>query len=340
MNKIILAISIFLTACGCQGVIQNWQKDRLLNHLNRIKNYHGTFSETGVLDSKEPLVSEVWFEAPGKYSISVKSPPKYAGTQLSYDGSTMQIYYPQTKFAIIYKNVQPLTAEDGQKLIEDLFHTNVDSFHYTMGPKSKLAGHPVIQMEFRAKSDHLFIANGESKIYDEYSMPLATELHYRDGNDYGYSFSEIKFNAESITLPKPAIPADTIVSEWDMNSKGLTEENLKAQAGIKVRLPKNLPNGLKLNKIIKQAGPVPAFTALYEKKPYSLSVIFFKDYGISGIPSGRGLKVNTGKIKGRLLPNPHVSSYSFIDRGIQYVLIGNIPVEGIVEVAKEIGSQP
>lgn len=338
MIKLLFALSILLTSTGCQALMQDWQRDRLVNHLEKIRNYHGTIVESGILDGKEELVSEVWFQAPGRYSVIVRSPEKHAGTQMSYDGKELRLFYPQTKFAIVYKNLSSLTAEDRTKLVHDLFNANLESYDYQLGGNYKIAGYPAVQVDFKAKTNRSLVSKGGSRVFDDYSFPLWTSLDYRNGRTYSYVFRDIKFNTEKFDLPRLEVPTDAIVSDWDLASKGVSEAEARKDAGFGFRLPKSLPMNLKLEKIIRQKGPVPAFTAQYGARPYSLSVITFKDYGVSLVPGGRGLKVTIGKSEGRLIPNPHMSSLSFASEGAQYVLVGNVPEEALIAVANEIAT--
>jgi hypothetical protein len=165
---------------------------------------------------------------------------------------------------------------------------------------------------------------------------MKTELRFKNGVTYSNSFKEIQFNSPSLSLPDFSIPPDTIVSDWDLNSKSYSETEIKNEVTIKYHLPQTLPRGLKLTKIIRQKGPIPAFTALYENPPYALSVMFFKNFGMSLIPQGRGLKIPVGPIKGELIPNPHVSTYSFIQDDVQYILIGNIQMDQILDTVQSM----
>ncbi|MEK7357565.1 MAG: hypothetical protein AAB250_14020, partial [Bdellovibrionota bacterium] len=125
--RILLCLSIFLSASGCQALMQDWQRERMLSHLERIENYHGTLVENGILESKEPLVSEVWFRVPHTYYVVVKSPAKYAGSRMFTDGHRLEMYYPQSKFAIVYDHLPALSAEETKKLVEDAFRANLDA---------------------------------------------------------------------------------------------------------------------------------------------------------------------------------------------------------------------
>jgi outer membrane lipoprotein-sorting protein len=334
MLKALLVTLILISSVGCEAVMQNWQKARMLEHISRIQSYHGTLKETGILDSKEDLVSEITYKAPGHYSIVTKAPAKFAGTQMTYDGTTLQIYYPQTHFAIVTRNMKPITEKDYGKIVDDTFAHNTKMLSYELGRTSTVAGYPVIDINFKARHPDSAVMNGTTQVYDQYSFPLSAFIKFTGGADYSFTFTKISFN-EGKELPKLEIPRDAIISEWDLNSKSYTEAELKKEAPFKFTLPQ--PKDMKLARIIRQTGPVPAFTAMYENHPYTVSVIMLRNYGINLVPTGRGIKMEAGTVTGELIPNPHVNTFSFIKGEAQYILVGNVPVETILAMAKEIG---
>ena len=213
----------------------------------------------------------------------------------------------------------------------------MDNFLYELGSASKVAGFNSVTMKSEAKSNEPSIKSGESKIYDEYSFPLSMDLKFRTGEAYSYQYTDISFNKESLAEKFDIeIPKDAIISKWDLNSKNYSVEQIKKEADFKFKVPaKELPKKLVLNKIIRQEGPVPAFTVIYERRPYFLYITEFKDYGVSLAPTGRGIRLKSGK-KGELILGPHSNSYSFSFAGIRFILYGNITLDELLRVADGI----
>ncbi|HVK62101.1 MAG TPA: hypothetical protein VM432_11140 [Bdellovibrionales bacterium] len=333
MLRVLLLLSVLISTSGCEAVMQNWQKVRMLDHLEQIESYHGTFSETGILDSKETLVTEIWYKAPLQYYMVIRAPKKFEGAEFSYDGNEIKIYYPQTRFAVVTRGLEPVSKSERAKLLKAMFDHGVKFQNYELGKISSEAGYPVIEVRSTERRPDAAIASGSSNVYDKFSFPISATAKFKNAGDYGFKYTSIQFN-EAIDLPKVKIPKDAIVSEWDAKSKSFTEAEAVKDAGFKFNLPK-LPEW-KLARIIRQTGPVPAFTAMYDAGPFKLSVVVSRNYGMSLIPTGRGLKVPVGKVTGALIPNPHVNSYSFIHGETQYVLSTNGPIELILEAAKSI----
>lgn len=337
MIKALLSFVVILSTCGCEAAFREWQRERLLSHVAKLQSYQGTIVESGILDSNEDLVSEISYQRPGQYATTVIAPDAHSGSKLSYDGTTLQIFYPKTKFAIVYRNLKPLSDADQKSLLEDQFNTNMEMYVYELGKEKQVAGLKTIELKFGPKVPSTgLVSGGSSQIYDEYSFPLAGDLFFGK-HRYSYRFKEIKFNEKKnekgFSFP---IPKDTIISDWDLSSPAVPEAEVKSSAGFKFNLPTELPRKMSLSKIIKQKGPIPAFTAIYEKHPYFMNIVFFKNYGFSAAPKGRGIKIQAGPVSGELVPNPHISSFSFIAGDTQYIITGNVSAEAIVATGTSI----
>jgi hypothetical protein len=292
--------------------------------------------EKGILDSNEDLVSEVYFKSPLRYSMKVISPDRYAGSAFVYSGGKLYLYFPKTKYEVIYDGLPEPTSEDLKTLIEKGFDYNMQNYEYELGSSSKILAYTVNELMFRNKSHSPQVQSGSSKIYDDLSFPISGDLSFRDGQKYSFAFTQIEFN-KPISEEHFAIPEQKadVVSEWSFHSPSLTFTDAKAHANFKFGLPTKLPDGFVLKKIIKQKGIVPAFTAMYVNPPYFLNIVSFKNYDLRLVPTGRGIHIK-GKSAGELLPNPHLSSYSFSKAGISYVLSGNVSIDDLLMTAESL----
>lgn len=329
-----LSLALCLSPTGCEAGVRKYYENRLLDHLGALHGYRGTFSESGVLQTGEKLVSEVAFSNPDSYFEKVLSPERLKGDVIASSGSRLVLYYPKTHYAIEFIHLKPLTQAEQETLIKDQFNSNLDRYRYEVEGKSEVAGQPAISSSFESRSGNSWVGSGDIQVYDELSFPLGMKMLFKSGGKYEYRYESIAFNPE---IPQSAfdfmIPKDAIVSRWDLNAKSYTPEQASAELGAKFRLPTQLPRQLRLHKLIRQAGPVPAFTALYEKRPYFLNLTLFKDYGTSLVPAGFGLRLKDKK-GGDLILGPRSSTYSFVSAGMQYVASGNLPLEEFLDVVE------
>jgi outer membrane lipoprotein-sorting protein len=324
-NFIFVLASVF--AFGCQAQMQAWQRDRAIEHLEKVTNYHGRYTEVGVLDSGEPVVSDIWFQAPGKYTIVVREPAKLAGSFMETEGEKIQLYDPQTHVALIFKNMPAMTKEAGRALLISTYDQNAKLFNFTLGAYSKVATQKTIALNFKSKVKDSALLSGSSQIYDTYSFPLATDLNFATGAKYAFVYNQISFN-DGAQPPLQKIPAEALKSEWDFNSKSYSLKDAQVEAknaGFQFELPKS---EMKLVKIIRQNGPLAAFTAFYAEGPNVLSVMAFKNYNLPHV--ARGLKIGPG----RLSPNPHMSTYAVTKGETNYIYSSNLPIDALLAAAK------
>lgn len=331
----VFSAAVVVVATGCQAQMQTWQKDRIATRLAKIKAYHGVLVENGVLDGGT-IESEIWFEAPASYRVRVRAPDSLAGSMMTFDGSTLQLYDPRTRLAVIYRNLPAVSSEERRALVDTSYDENLRAFTFEIGGKSQVAGLPVVELRFKAKGDSV-IASGVNQVYDEYSFPLAGSMTFLSGKKYSHEFKSAHFNESASKAPALEIPKDAIVSEWDLNSKSYSAAEAAREAksaGFEFGLPKSVPSGLEQVKIIRQKGPIAAFSTIYRNAAKSLAVMAFKDYGVKPAPA-RGVKMTIGKIEGRLLPNPHMNSYSFTKGSTSYVLTSNVSIDELIAIANQ-----
>jgi len=321
---------IILITTGCQAAVRQWQKVRLTSHLEQLKSYHGVLRERGALSTHEDLVSEIWFEHPMKYYVKVLSPAAYSGSLMIYNGPNLYFYFPKSKFGILYRNLPQLTTDELKTLIARQFDDNMNRYQYELGDAGKILTYKVIELKFGAKDSSAIIHGGRNLIYDEFSFPLSGELALKDNLHYSYSFDSIEFNKpiSDDRFNFDNYKAD-ILSEWDFGQPSL--EQAKTQANFPFHLPKYIPQKFALSKILRQKGEVPAFMSVFESRPFFIYVTSYKDYGLNLVPTGRGIPLN-----GNLIINPHLSSYSFSRKGVQYTLSGNVSVEELVKMGDSL----
>jgi outer membrane lipoprotein-sorting protein len=325
-------VLMMLLPTGCRGLIREWQRDRFLEHSAKVSSYHGTFRESGILDSKEDLVSEIWYQHPGRYWIKVISPAKFAGSLFVSDGKQIYLYFPSTKYGVLFKNLPEVKLSEFNRLVDEQFKYGLNNFEYELGGKSKVAGFETVDLGFKAKTDQNILREGQTKIFDEFSFPLAGRLQFRQAPEYRYSFDQIEFNpqlgAKQFEISTNSAEA---ISEWNFDQSCLTEKEAQKAANFPLKVSSTLGDGFELKKIMRQKGVVPAFLVTYEKYPYFVHVISVKDYGLSLIPEGRGLPMPTVG-GGRLIPNPHLSTYTVIKDGVQLIFISNVTPDHLMRL--------
>ena len=297
-----------LSSTGCQAQIQKWQRERTLEHLSRLKNYHGHIKWTNAGETSE---SEIWFETPNHILAISKN-----GEIFRSDGSTMEVYDPRTKFYSIFRHLPPITESDNQELIRDLFDQSMKAFTFTLGPLGKVADRAVIELRSKPKGSSV-IASGESQIFDEYSFPLKSVVVFKNGQNAKFEFTDIAFN-EKFEMPKAKIPSGAFRLEWDFNSPS------PAPKAAEFR-------DLKLEKVLRrETGETLTY---YRNRAQFISLIRYKNLGMP--PQPRGVSVKVAGHDASLLVGPISSMLMLTDGDTTSFYSSNLLVDDLIEFASK-----
>jgi outer membrane lipoprotein-sorting protein len=325
----LLAVAQTQTACAQVSARQ------IARNTAKIKTYAGQVVEQGVLD-QQAMTSTIFFKNPTAFHAQVTQPKSLAGISVLYNDNVLTFYYPNYRYAIRFKNLAAPSEVDRNKIITDNYRKGLRQFNYSLFSSSRIAGLRTIGMRHRARTRRTYNRSGYSQVYSRYSFPLAGEFRFKGGARYAFRYKSITFNRE---LPagafKLALPAGTIISDWDLKSSPIDLAAARKSAGFKIALPTNVPLGLKRITTVRQKGPIPAFTTHYRRGPYFLLASAANATGMSVVPYG--VPVSTAH-KGRLVITGSLSSYSFVHGGTYYVLLGNLPFEEILAFSSAIGS--
>jgi hypothetical protein len=317
------------------GCADDFMLERTQKNIARMRAFRGILVEKGVLASGE-MRSEVLFKRPSQFISRVLAPESYAGVTLAYDGRRMTVYYPKANYAVQFDNLIPPTPDDERRLIADAYRHNQATFRYSLGGSGTVARLPVVELKYKAKEPSAMSPWGVTQVYDKYSFALAGVMQLVGNSQYEFHFEEMKFDepADDARFALP-LPKNVVLSRWDLSSPGLPEQEMREQANFELSLPR-VPTGFQLERIVRQEGPVPAFTLVYRRGAQFLLLSVWKDLGLRATSEPHGVPVTLGAQRGHVVIGPTVSTYSTSHRGTMYVLIGNVPFDQILEVASEI----
>lgn len=329
-----LLFLILLLNSGCQNIARDYIQGRVLNHAAKLESFQGTMKEQWD-EGKLTQESEVFYRRPKIYS-EVKSPGPLKGSWLRYNGERITIYHPKTNFAVDFKNVDLVTNEDIQAMIKDRFNKDMDTYQFKLGRTALRSGYDSIGMSFTAKNKDSFIKSGQTFVYDDLAFPMFHKVDFKDGQSYSHNFENIKFN---VPIPedkfKFTLPANAIMSEWDLKSKNYSLKEATDESGLQLKSPKVLFRGLKLDKIIRQKGLVPAFNFIYKSKPYFMYVAVVKDMKAKFIPQGPAVTIKS-RDQGQMLFFSNIVTCTFILDDAIYTVTSNLPAEELIEVINSI----
>jgi hypothetical protein len=315
--------------------------DYALLHIQRnsakVNTVEGTLVQGGLVESAD-VKATVVSSRPNLFSARITEPQAWAGISVTYDGKTLQSYYPQLRWAVRLRNLElPSSKAQLEELVAYQYGVNQRAYDYRIDGTSMVAGFSTLTMWHTARTKDLVDARGFTKVYDPYSFALAGELHF-PRSTYTYRWDRIAFNGPV----KPdafseAVPEGTLITDWDLAAPSVDEAAMRKEASFPIVLPDK--NGLDLKRvgIARAAGPVPAFCVRYERGPHFLLVLANASAGASVPAYGIPLELGSASA-GRLIPGPATSTYAFVREGTYYTLISNLPVEELMKVAAQLGS--
>ena len=124
------------------------------------------------------------------------------------------------------------------------------------------------------------------------------------------------------------MPPGTAVAEWDLAGPKVDTKD----APFSIAWPDENRLNLKRSRVVKAAGVVPAYGAVYQRGSFFVFVTAVQDAG--SIPYGIPVE------DGRLILGPDISSFNFEKDGTRYNLLGNVPYEELLEIADVINRGP
>lgn len=340
VTKSAIAVAALLLAGGARADYQDLQIARTVERVAAIENYRGVLEQTGLFGAAT-VVTEIAFRRPHDIWTRVTAPAELAGTVTSYRPDELLIYSPQQELALRLRNLTaPDTAREGER-IAAAWRTNTESYFYSFGKVQEVAGLATIAVDQRARYAAQLVQSSLTRVYDDYSFPLAGTLTLRGGARLDYRYRSIAFNKDAAAVPAvPALPPSTLLVEWDLAAAARTDAEVAARVPKAVPYPEQFA-GLARNRLLIHPDAVPATAAWYRDANYYLLITASRDTGFQPLSREYGLEVPLGEHgpKARLVLAPWLSTWSFRRDGVLYTVLSNLHPETLYrELGKRWGA--
>jgi outer membrane lipoprotein-sorting protein len=335
MKCVLVAAALSLAACSPAYAWQDYQLKRIVRNFHKVTAFEGTVVEKGIIPGGAQVKSDVVFEAPNRFAVRIAEPREWTGSTVTYDGETLVYHYPQIQYAIRFDGFDLPAGKEIDELIEYTYRRDIQSYDYHLSGGTTVAGLPTLTLWHNAKATGGWNRRGFHKVYDKYSFLLAGESQFSGGAKYAFHYERIEFNGEVDDATfTTVIPDGTVISRWDLAAPAWEEERMRAEAKFPIVLPDDNTLRLARKRIVRAAGPIPAYCIRYERGRHFALITAFASNGMS-VPD-YGVPIE----EGRLILSPAVSSFSFVHEGTYYALLGNLPYEELIALGQEItGSQ-
>jgi outer membrane lipoprotein-sorting protein len=283
------------------------------------------------------VVRDVVYAAPGKARVEVVSPRSRAGETFVYDGSSLVMWWPRHMFAVRIRGAGPPSTDQlvealGDNAIWSLRH--YDHAYLGSGPRGD---REVDRWRLDPTDDQPYLFRQDVELDRVTSLPLAVEV--RDEADapwYAMRFEEVEFGEpvddQTFSL---RLPGNAVVFDWDLDDPGVPLDELQRRMNFRVLLPRELPDGLEVAKMIRGRHDLPMAAVLMEGDGYQLSLTQARN---AGLPHGRGqgTPVELGDRTGYLNLMGSFTSIAWTQGNTALTLVGNLPYPEMIAIAASV----
>lgn len=302
------------------------QAERTARNIAAVQDYQGTLEQKGLFGDAT-VVSEVAFRRPHEFRVRVTAPAELAGTAMSYHDNELLVWWPKQEIGLRLAGfIAPSSATEAAR-VKAAYAANLENYLYGLGPVRDVAGLPTVQVDQRALGAGQLVQSSLTRVYDDYSFPLAGNASFRGGAKLEYAWKTIGFNQHARALPPvPQLPASALVVTWDLGWPD------RAAADAAARVPKARPMpealaGLKRTKLIVHPESLSAIAGWYRDADEYLFVAASRDTGFNAFSREYGLEVPLGGGRARLVITPLNSLWQFRHDGVVYDVLTNLHPE-------------
>ncbi len=333
------ALALALLGCSCTSIWAQVISDQMVNNLLAVESYRGTLLEKRLVPSDPEAVvkKEILYQKPWKVRADVTAPAAHAGEVFLYDGEQVVMWWPRELFGIRVKGVRAAPEKEIREHVEGQAKEALKAYAYSLDGNYPLAGRETQRWRVLPAKAAPWRFLHTSWMDARYSMPLKLDLYdTKDTLWYGMEFEKIDFGA-----PVPAdafsleFPPNAVVFEWDLDDPGISLEEAKKTMNFDVMLPKNLPNGHKVGKIVKSRHCLPMIAVLMDKGGTWISLT--ETRALTADPAlALGKKIPLGDSQGYLNFFGTTGVVSWVKGKTALTLMGNASFPTLIQIAESV----
>ncbi|MFC1679376.1 outer membrane lipoprotein carrier protein LolA [Elusimicrobiota bacterium] len=340
MKKVFLLLVAFLFVVGCKGLAMEYIAQQAIMNISKIESFSGTIREKGLLEKDAAVRTTVAYKKPDKFVATILEPDDFKGDTFLFDGKEMRIYYKSASFGVVFTGlpeVLPDTTEMRHERIRRNLRRGAAENKSVWKGRGKVAGRWAHNFLAIPKEKGKYRFKNYFWSDSEYSMPMKVTLFDAKGAVvYSFKYEDIVFNKEIEDKEfEFEFPYETTVGRWKLDASSFTLAQVKKDMNFEMLLPTKLPKSMKLKRIVKAPGFVPATCLIYSDGLYYLMLTEMRDYEIEAVKP-RGIKVPDVADGARLLLFGESSIVSWKEKGVILTLTGNLPYHDVVSIAESI----
>jgi outer membrane lipoprotein-sorting protein len=340
MKRALLWIPLLaLPLSACTALWAQAISKRVGDDLLSLESYEGTLVERGLLpDAKAEVKKTILYQKPWKVRVEVTAPKERAGDLYVYDGNTLTLWWPKELFGVRVAGLQPPTEAAIRKHLELETADNLEAYAFHLVGEVKVAGEAAARWKVIPKKAQPFRLVHHSWMHAEYSLPLRMDFYEEGEKQLWYSMRYETFNAPT-QVRKDAFacsfPKNAVVFDWDWRDDPITLAVARETMNFTVRVPKALPAGHSVDKIVRGRHDLPMVSFRMAKGATWISLTQNRAYGGQlSMPMGRRVKIGAQQGYLNFMGPFVVISWTLGDT--QLTLIGNVSFPRLLAVARGV----
>lgn len=344
MKRIALAGALILgglLATSCSTMKAHIMAHHAAVGLHSLASYRGTVVERGILrdEPETVVVKKIAYSRMWKVRAEVTAPEEHKGELFVFDGSTLSMWWPRYYFGLRIRGVQLPSRAAVDRTILDTCEWAVDNYDYSNQGSTQLRGRGVREWEgVPVEPRRPFRYPYRAWMDDEFAVPLKVRIEKDPGKAwYEMAMGPIAFGAD---VPPETFefefPSDAVVHDWDLEARGVTLEQAQARTKFSLLVPRRLPLGHSVRKVLLSTNQETVMAALIMNRGAAwLSLSEMPNMGPILVPE-IGIPVPIGEEEGVLNFALGFTIVSWSLENTALTLIGNLPYPEMLLIAASV----
>jgi outer membrane lipoprotein-sorting protein len=304
-----------------------------------IESYQGLLKETGVIaaDRNAHRLCKVIYERPWKIRSEVVEPEAMKGELFIYDGSTIILWWPEDLLGIRIIGAEPPPAKQAKEIVRKNYEWLLKYYAFSLRNQGQTAGISATNWSMIPTRKRPYLFPYDSAVAGGNSFPLKIVVYDKPEQVwYSMEYTEIEFGAE---IPKETFtfefPPNAVVLEWDLAAPHYSLKEIRKYMNFDVLVPKTLPKGHEIRKIIKGEHCLPMMALLMDRSGRWLSLTEIRSINPS-LQMRSGIPIKIKEHDGYLHFLGALTVINWTQGKTYLSLIGNLPYPDLISVAASV----
>jgi outer membrane lipoprotein-sorting protein len=329
------AVAVGLLA-GCADAWAQSIAQEIARDLDRMESFQGVTVEHH-LSAEGPVRRSVLQARPWRARVETLAPASHAGELFLYDGTQVVMWWPQQRFGIRVRGLPAPERAAVRRHIERMTRATMNAYSLSMrGDSARVAGRST--HEWRVTPTRSAAYRHRHRVWNDQRYPMPLRMTFVDDAGapwYGFEFESITFDApvadDAFAFE---FPRNAVVFEWDLAAPGISLEEARERMNFDVKLPRRLPAGHAVEKIVEAEHCLPMIAVVMSRGASTLSLTQSRDMGLARPPLGK--TVTFGGKTGVLSFLGTFSTVTWVQDGTLLSLTGNVGYPELLAVAESV----